>query len=252
MKNFRIMALILALVMVVSLVACGGTTDETGAPDVKKETEAPAVNETEAPAKETEAPAVKETEAPAVETEAPVDEDAIILDAFDGAYVRGGENAGTAFYNESANAPEGALEIKGNREGGFDPTVNYDRAAFLKFDLSELGGNAVESATLNVNFKEAGPGRDGRTYVITIVGAEWIGMDLTTSTMPEKTGGSVSGAFAEGAEQTDITALVNEAIANGAEVLAIMIESPKEMMGENGSQTMIIFNDDVKPFLSCK
>ena len=248
MKNFRIMALVIALVMVISLVACGGTTEETGAPDITKETEAPAVNETEAPAVvETEAPAVVETEAPAA-----VDEDAIILDAFDGAYVRGGENAGTAFYNESVDAPEGALEVKGNREGGFDPTVNYDRAAFLKFDLSELGGNAVESAILNVNFKEAGPGRDGRTYVITIVDANWIGMDLTTSTMPAKTGGNVSGAFADGVEQTDVTVLVNEAIANGADVLAIMIESPKEMMGENGSQTMIIFNDDVRPFLACK
>ncbi len=242
MKNFRIIALVLALMMVVSLVACGGNVVETEAP----------ANETEVPAVETEAPAV-ETEAPAVETEDPAEEYDVIIDAFDGAFVKGGDSAGTALYNESSYATEGALEIKGNSEGGFDITKNSDRAAFIKFDLSELGGNAVEKAMLNVSFKEEGPGRKGRIYVATLVSADWIGMDLTATTMPAKTETKLSGLFAEGAEATDITVLVNAAIANGDEVLAIMLECPKEMMGDDAnSQTMIIFNDDVKPFLACK
>ena len=247
MKNFRIMALVLALMMVVSLVACGGGAVETDAPDAK-ETEAPAVNETEAPTvKETEAPAVNETEAPAVnETEAPVVADeAVVIEAFDGCYVRGGDHAGATMYSDYGDY----LEIKGNVEGGFDATNSYDRAAFLKFDLADLEGNAVESAILNLTFKEY---IDDRAYVITLVDANWIGADVTATTMPEKKDVKLEGLFAEGAEAADITTLVNAAIAAGEEVLAIMIESPKEMMGENGSQTMIDFGTTTFPYISCK
>ncbi len=229
MKNFRIMALVIALVMVVSLVACGGDAVETNAPDVN----------------ETEAPAVNETEAPAVETEAPADEDAIVIEAFDGCYVRGGDHAGANMYSDYGDY----LEVKGNVEGGFDPTNSYDRAAFLKFELADLGGNAVESATLNLTFKEF---IDDRVYVVTLVDANWIGADVTATTMPAKTETKLEGLFAEGAEQADITALVNAAIAAGEEVLAIMIESPSEMMGANQSQTMIDFGATTMPFISCK
>ena len=245
MKNFRIMALVIALMMVVSLVACGGGAVETDAPDAK-ETEAPAVNETEAPAvKETEAPAVEETEAPAVEeTEAPAD-DAIIIEAFDGCYVRGGDYAGANMYSDYGDY----LEIKGNVEGGFEATNSYDRAAFIKFDLADLEGNAVESAILNLTFKEY---IDDRAYNITLVDANWIGADVTATTMPEKKDVKLEGLFAEGAETADITVIVNAAIAAGEEVLAIMIESPKEMMGGNGSQTMIDFGTTTYPTIACK
>ena len=231
MKNFRIMALVLALMMVVSLVACGGDVVETNAPDVK-ETEAPAGNETEAP----------ETAAP--ETEDPY-AGSVIIEAFDGCYVRGGDHAGANMYSDYGDY----LEIKGNVDGGFDATNSYDRAAFLKFDLADLGGNAVESATLNLKFKEY---IDDRAYVVTLVDAGWIGADVTATTMPAKKDVKIDGLFAEGAEIADITILVNAAIAAGEDVLAIMIESPKEMMGENGSQTMIDYGATTMPFLACK
>ena len=50
----KILSLILALVMVFGLVACGGEPEvkETEAPPAVEETEAPAVEETEAPAEE--------------------------------------------------------------------------------------------------------------------------------------------------------------------------------------------------------
>ena len=199
---------------------------------------------------ETEAP---ETEAPAPDEPLPEKENELI--AIDGAFVRGGDYRTKVMSNPSqTNANIDYLEVRDDNDT--DATTlngdqkSYGRMAFIKFDLTKLNGQKLESAVLSVSFKE---GYTNRAYNFYIAENNWTRSTITADTAPAVVGGvSLVNAMGAGATSVDIADLINAALKAGEDEITIMISADKTYFSNAGGQSQIAYNATAKPIVEFK
>jgi hypothetical protein len=130
------------------------------------------------------------------------------------AFVRGGVDATTAF------GTQGTLEIK-------DGSANYDRRAFLRFDLRSIAASSVRRAALTIVVKDLPNGVPASFRVAAVADDSWNETTLTWNSQPALGSSGMQYIVAEpGVLTLDMTGYVNTQLGGDKQVsLALFDDS---------------------------
>ncbi len=166
--------------------------------------------------------------------------------ATDAGYIRGGVYANSQCQSE--NGPY--IEVK-DIDGDEFSVGEYERIAFVKFNISKFKGVSYEECILKLHFKEI---IGERPYNIYVAEGEWDRSSLTANNSPEiNEDYSIKGVhFYESEGEVDIKKLVDYALGKDKNsekeesYLTIAITTYRNSNQSNESQTLIYYNKDVE------
>jgi hypothetical protein len=147
-------------------------------------------------------------------TPAPAPTPSLFFAAIADTFVRGGAYATTVYGTQST------LEVK-------DGDANYDRRAFLRFDLRSIAASSVRRAALTIVVKDLPNGAPAIFRVAAVADDSWNETALTWNTQPTLGASGMQYVVAEpGSFSLDLTGYVNTQLAGDKQVsLALFDDS---------------------------